>query len=413
MYDETEVITKDIQDQFIEDLNLAKLAMLNKSNFAFIGSLIYKISIKPNVSVRTLALDPMNNSMLINPNWFNQLEAEHKASALAHEVFHYALQHDIRMGSKDPKLYQKACDEVVNNLLMDSKFQLPNDIPVDRRYQNKSSEEVYKMVVAEHKQNQTKPDNNNPLGDDLPKNQNNPNSKSNSDQNNNQLSQSQINDRNRAINQADTTNQLLSGKSIGSSSKAFGELFMDINEGKLNWLTILAEYFNELTQGELSPIAYERRYLPLGYYLPKRESDNKINKVALALDVSGSISTNQIKIFLDEIKAIKNQLDPEIIDVMTFNTRVVDVFSFKRDDDITKVKLNISGGTSLEPVFEHYNRPDNRPDFLLVFSDLECYMIPKKKEPDYKTTWLCFDNKHAEVEFGKLIHINSRDLKHE
>lgn len=386
------------ESQFREDINMAKLAILNKKNFAFFGSILYKLV--PVMTDRgTIALDGSSNKMYINANWFNGLSHEHKASALAHEALHYALQHDIRMGRKNPDLYQKACDEVVNNLLMDCSFSLPHDVPVNRHYQNQSTELVYKQVEQDfHDNNRDKNDlnNDNPFGNDLPRNQPN-------------ISQNSINERNRVSNQADLANQMATGKSMGTSSDTFAEFFKNINEGKLDWKTILSEHFNELTQGEPSYHDLDRRLLSLGYYEPVNESENKVKRVALALDVSGSITEQQIQIFLNEIKAIATNLEPEEIHVMTFNTGIVNTFSLKEPFKFNEIKLDIGGGTNLKPVFKYYNEKDNIPDFLVVLSDLEC--TPIKVEPTYPVIWLCFDNERAETHFGKLIHIKTEDLE--
>lgn len=380
--------------QFWEQFNLAKLATLNKKHFAFIGSMLYKLKISPTTEVRDIFLDGHNSTIKINPSWFNSLTPEYASSMLAHEVLHYSLQHDIRRGNKEPQLYQKACDEVVNNMLMDFGFKLPMDIEVNRNYQNQSLEQVYKQVFAEHQQQD--PDNSGSGGNDLPENQP-------------ALTNHQQNQRNRDLNQSEMADKASSGMGIGNSNEAFKQLFKEINEGKINWKQLLAEHFNELTQGEPSYHDLDRRMLSLGYYEPVNESENTCHRVAVALDVSGSISEEQIHIFLQEIKAIAESLNPELISVMTFNTGLVDVLEFKQGDDLSEIPLNIGGGTDLEPVFQYYNEPENLPEFLVVFSDLEVWGIPAK--PKYHTTWICFDNLHAEVPYGKLIHVNSGDLK--
>ena len=57
-------------------------------------------------------------------------------------------------------------------------------------------------------------------------------------------------------------------------------------------------------------------------FLPDYKSENKISKVAVAFDVSGSVTKAQIKAFLNEMKVIKNQLDPETMDVVSFNHEI-------------------------------------------------------------------------------------------
>ena len=396
-------LDNDITQKFWDHFNLAKLATLNKKHFAFIGSMLYKLKVEPDTSVRDVYLDGYNQTIRVNPSWFINLNPEEASAMMSHEVLHYALQHDIRRGNKLPNLYQKACDQVVNNMLMDFGFKLPQDIKVDRRYQNQTLEVIYKEILDEWNDNNNNDNNNNDNndnqsgGNDLPQEQP-------------QLNNHQQNQRNQQVHQSELADKATNGSGIGNSNEAFKNLFEDINDGKLDWRLILAEHFNELTQGEPSYHDLDRRSLALDLFEPVRESENAISKVALALDVSGSVSEEQIKIFLQEIKAIVSQLDPEKISIMTFNHDLVDVFEFNRGDDFYSVEINIGGGTDLVPIFKHYNKPQNIPEFLIVFSDLEVGWN-NVKQPKYHTTWICLDNPSVkEVPFGKLIHVKSKDL---
>lgn len=383
-------------NQFWEHFKLAKLAILNKKHFAFIGSMLYKLKVEPDISIKDVFLDGIYSTIKVNPSWFLSLNPEESASMLAHEVMHYALQHDIRRGKRNPALYQKAADHVVNNILMDFGFKLPTNIEVDRRFQNQTTDLVYKQVLMDYKNEEPDYDNT-PGSNDLPSD-------------NFDISNNVQNQRNRDIQQSELADKATGSPGIANSCEAFQQLFTDINQGKLNWKVLLAEHFNELTQGEYSYHDFDRRMLSLGYYLPIKESLGSVKRVAVALDVSSSVSEDQIKFFLKEIKAILLQLNPEIISVMTFNTGIVDVFEFKQDDDLSPIKIKIGGGTSFKPVFNHYNQKENIPQFLIIFSDLEVHWN-NITEPKYSTTFICLDNPEEQAPFGKTIHINSENLE--
>lgn len=384
----------------LDDFKEAKLRLINKPHNAFIGSLLYDLNFEPTHSVTTIALDSINQKLLANPEYFCTLTHEQQATVLAHEVYHYALMHDVRRGQRNPELYQKAADQVVNNLLASSGFELPSNVDYDTKYKNMSTETVYNYIEENHKNNQPNGNNNDPLGNDL---FNNSSSQ--------QPSQTQMNQMQQQIMKANAAEELSSGSSMsaGTSGGVFKQLFEEIKEGKLSWITILQEYFNEITQGELDYAFLNRRYLGYDLYLADSRSENQINKIALAFDVSGSVSEEQIKAFLNEMKLIKHQLDPEVMDVVTFNHNIVDIFEIQREDSFDKVHMDIGGGTELKPVFKHYMKEENSPEFLIVFSDLYCDEI---KEPTpFNTIWICIDNPKAKVNFGKLFHITSKELE--
>lgn len=402
---EYEFTEQNCLDDFIE----AKLRLITKPHNAFIGSLLYDLSFEPTHSVDTVALDSLEQKLYVNPEYFCRLTHEQQATVLAHEVYHYALMHDVRRGMRDKALYQKASDEVVNNLLASSGFEIPPDVEYDTKYKNMSTEYVYNFMEQERQQKQNQNNNNNnnnnnqnqqnngPLGNDLFNNGSN-------------MTQVQQNTIQQHIMKANTAEELASGIGMqaGNSGSIFETLFKEITEGKLSWIEILQEYLNEFQQGGIDYTRYNRRYLPMDLYLPDNRTEEQIEKVALAFDVSGSVSEEQIKAFLHEMKAIKSQLNPKTMDVVTFNHKIVDIFTISESDNFDEVTMKISGGTDLHPVFNHYLKPENKPEFLIVFSDLECE--PIEEPTPFNTIWICIDNNRAEVNFGKLFHIKSEDL---
>lgn len=408
MNQEHEYTEQNCLDDFVE----AKLRLINKPHNVFIGSLLYDLNIVPNYSVRDAFLDSIKQEIHLNPDYFCTLTHEQQATVLAHEVYHYALMHDLRRGQRDPELYQKAADQVVNNLLADGGFDLPINIEVDSKYAKYSTETVYNMMEDDVKNNSDEDGNGNSNGGGGSGNGSG-GGLSNDLNPNQQSDQDAINKAQASITKADAAEELANGSSMsaGNSGSVFETLFKEIKEGKLNWITILQEYMDELTQGEQSWARLNRRWLPYDIYAPDIVSENHIEKVALAFDVSGSVTQDEIKAFLNEMKLIKNQLDPETMDVVTFNHQIVDIFTIAKEDNFDEVKMNIDGGTNLHPVFRHYMKQENQPKFLIVFSDLYCE--PITQPTPFETIWVCINNAEAKTNFGKLIHVTSEELINE
>lgn len=386
-----------MQESTKEFLRLTKLHFLQKPNNAFLSTLLYNFNVIDDSGEQTISHNLDTQEIHINPDWFTKLTPAQAAGVLVEQLYHIGLLHEWRRGNRDAELYQKACDQVARHLVLTSGYELPPDVPKpESRYKNCSTEVVYNYMEknSNNNDNGNSPD---PLGHDV-----------NQNSNGNQQAQQKMH---QALQQASAANEAVSGKSYASFGQEFEELFKDITDGKLDWKTILQKWLNDLTQGELSFLRFDRRMIQFEMYFPDKISQNHIRKVALAFDVSGSVTKNQIKYFLDEMKSIKSQLDPEIIDVVSFNHDIVDIFKIKKQDNFDGVKLNIDGGTNLTPVFKHYSKPENKPEFLILFSDLECAPIPKNKAPKFPVIWICIDNPDAQVHFGKLLHIKSSDIK--
>lgn len=381
-----------------QNIQKVKLHILNKKQSAFISSMLYNLKIEAtNIDKIQLHTSEEKNAILINEDWFNQHQLAEQASILVHEVLHYSLQHDLRLGQRDPEIYQKACDQIVNNLLMDMEYELPNYEKnfTKPKYHNMAVEAVYKDIEQEQQDNKNQNQNNNSgsgFGSDLVFQSG---------------STAQQNQRTQQVLSADMSQQAQSNKSIGSDGSVFEQFFKDIKEGKLDWRTILAQYVDEISQNEMSYINFNRRYLPLDLYLPDTKGENTIERIALAFDVSGSVTEPETKAFLAEMRKIKNQINPEVMSVTTFNHQIVEQFNITKDKDLAQVTMKISGGTNLEPVFKYYNETKNNPLFLIVFSDMELY-LPKK--PKYPVIWICINNPDWKAPYGKIIHITSEDL---
>lgn len=393
-------------EECIKALDEAKLHMLTKQHNAFLSSLLYNFEVIPDdQNTKTIHHNLTESKIGVNSNWFCNLEPNLRATAIAEQLYHIAFMHEWRQGAKDPELYQKACDQVVRNMMVSAGFELLPDAPVETKYKNLSVENVYTEMEKQWKKGNNENDNgngngnnNDPLGNDVkPEN-------SQGDAPSPQAQQ-RIH---QALNNAAMAEEMTSGKQMAKEGQEFEHLFEDINKGKLAWNVILQNYLNERTQGEISYERFDRRMLPYDLYLPTNISQTNINKVAVAFDVSGSVTEEQIQAFLREMHTIKDQLNPKKMDVVTFNHDIVDIFTFTEYDQINNVTMDIGGGTDLKPVFNHYLKPANKPEFLIVFSDLECYPI-KNKTP-FDTIWVCIDNPRAEVNFGKLIHITTEEL---
>ena len=396
-----------MQESTKEFLRLTKLHFLQKPNNAFLSTLLYNFKVIDDSKEQTISHNLDTQEIHINPNWFTNLTPAQAAGALVEQLYHIGLLHEWRRGNRDTELYQKACDQVARHLVLTSGYELPPDVPKpESQYKNCSTEVVYNYMEQEQQRKKNNNNNGNgngngnspdPLGHDV-----------NQNSNGNQQAQQKMH---QALQQASAANEAVSGKNYASFGQEFEELFKDITEGKLDWRTILQKWLNDLIQGELSFLRFDRRMIQFEMYFPDKISQNHIRKVALAFDVSGSVTKDQIKYFLDEMKIIKSQLDPDIIDVVSFNHNIVDIFEIKKQDNFDKVKLNINGGTDLTPVFKHYSKPENKPEFLILFSDLECTPIPKNKAPKFPVIWICIDNPDAQVHFGKLLHIKSADIE--
>ena len=94
----------------------------------FFGSIALRLTLQP---------DPTCSDL-----WTDAL-----IGAQAHEVMHLACAHHVRREERDTALWNKACDIVVNQLLLDAGFSLPQGAVHDPAYAGFSVEALYSELA--------------------------------------------------------------------------------------------------------------------------------------------------------------------------------------------------------------------------------------------------------------------------
>ena len=409
--------------QFKKTIDTCKLSILNKANSYFMLSMLRRCEINDSLIVNTIKLDSSeeNPTIDINYEWFKNFSLENQCSILAHVCLHYSLQHDLRLNNRIESLYQKACDIVVNNVLNNMTYILPEKekgYAVIKKYSKLSVDEIYIDLLKDENI-----DSEETTANTINK-KNASYMKSYGDM---QFIRDpkKINDlkskRTEEIAEIPYSENILKDLELvpdakNSSSKGYSDdtetginsLFkLSDSDQDIDWKYLLHKYKTEISNEQLSYIKFNRRYIAHGLYLPEAIDIAKMETIAMAVDVSGSVEKNQLQCYLNEIKTIKDILDPKRMIINTFNAAIVDSITITEEvKDIDKLSLRTNGGTNLSPVFTYYNKPENKPKILLVFSDLDC--DPIIEEPDYDVIWICNDNPTATVNFGELIHIKTK-----
>jgi predicted metal-dependent peptidase len=93
--------------------------------------------------------------------------------------------------------------------------------------------------------------------------------------------------------------------------------------------------------------------------------------VAVAIDMSGSISKKQAAMFLGEIASMMDMFDGYKLHVFCFDTNAYGAQDFSSDnmDDIHEYEPQGGGGTDFSAIFDHLKSRDVETKRLIVFTD--------------------------------------------
>lgn len=157
----------------------------------------------------------------------------------------------------------------------------------------------------------------------------------------------------------------------------------------LSWQAILKKYVGTISANKRKTRMRLNRRQPERFDLSGRV-DDKVLKIAVAIDTSGSVDDHMIAQIFNEIFAILAKRKHEIT-VIECDAQVQRVYRVKNAGEIQK-KVAGRGGTCFSPVIEYVNNDKYFRDALLIyftdgFGERE---IPKPKT--YRNLWAVFDD---------------------
>lgn len=189
-------------------------------------------------------------------------------------------------------------------------------------------------------------------------------------------------------------------KSIGKGScpRALENLLDELLEPKVAWqdevLTIVSEH-NKKYKTWSTP---SRRHIHRKNYFPGKGKGETV-KFCIALDASGSIGTDEIKVFISEVAGAMNVLEDYELTVLDFSDRVHKHKTYKKGDEIDYT-FTESGGTDLSCITDYLVEREIFVDCLFVLTDNYTNKWP---DPDYAKKTVFVSTTKVTAPFGETI----------
>ena len=295
----------------------------------------------PTQTLPTAATD--GKDIFYNPDFLQSLSGPQQDGLLLHEVLHAALLHVLRRGARDAQLWNIAADIVVNGIICQQGcFKLPEGAIRDEKLENFSVEEIYELL----QQQQTCPFclNNpdlleTPPGDNVEEQGLHPQELDTlSEAKKAELESHWRNAMQQAAVIARTSNQ-------GRLPAGIERELTALDQAQLDWRSYLWRY---LVKTPTDYTEFDRRFIGRGLYLETLQGESV--KVYVAIDTSGSIDNQQLKMFLSEVNGILNSYPHLECELYYADADVYGAYELNPDSDIPKPKGG--GGTSFVPFFD-------------------------------------------------------------
>jgi len=321
---------------------------------------------------------------------------------ILHECYHKMYQHLTtwkHLYDKHPKVANVACDYVINIQLVDGDngegfIKMPKVGLLDAQYRDMDTAQVFHQVYDSIPEG----DDGSGIGDGM-------------DDHDwdgaEQLSEEEKGDLEREVEEAIRQGVLVAGKLGSGGARDLEELL----KPQIDWRDVLREFISTTCAGkDFSTWARpNRRFVSTGVYMPSGISE-KVGELVIAIDTSGSIGQCELTTFLSEIKSVCDNVRPERIRLLYWDTRVCadETYDHAETDTLVQsTKPAGGGGTDVNCVSEYMTEHKIDPQAVIVFTDGYVYDWGTWTCP---VLWAVYDNKQAKPDCGKTVHIDSNKL---
>lgn len=366
------------------EFDKVKLDTFLGKNAAFLAPLLCSMNFSWVTDIDTAETNGI--SILWNPKFFLELDKPTRVTVLMHELWHVAFLHNIRRGTRDPEIWNIACDYTVNNILDNEGYNMKGfPYYIDHQYDGMSTEEIYQQLSSFP--NMTKlPD----WTPDLVEPQGTP------EEIQNQIQQITSNVMTAAHQSS------MAGK--GGAPAEIETMLKHFLTPKIPWELHIYNWMADLIETDFTWRRPNRRHSEI--YLPSIEEDEgRLECLNYYLDVSGSVSDRDVLRFNSEVKYIWETFQPKKINMILFDHMIQREYVLNEGDNFDEVVITGRGGTQLEPVRAHIL--ETKPTAAIVFSDMGCTpMQVFSHEEMIPILWVGVnaDTSHK-ITMGKIIYI--------
>lgn len=412
----------------------------------FFGHLLMRLRLRADENCVQLWTD--GKTLGFHPAFAAALPPDRLLGALAHEVLHLACGHHVRRGNRDAALWNEACDVVVNALLLEAGFRLPEGFVQRPALAGCSADAVYDTLLRE-RQGTTSGLSGQPRPGGSAAARPAPREIS-AETGRAQLRQEQVvPEADRAARSAgrrsaheaprrrppiptfngevrdapalreapgpdteadlrrrtdrEVREALRRARHAGRIPAGFLRLWRREGAGRTDWAAILRRFVAHCAENDFTWCSPNRRFLHTGCYLPGRR-DVRIPCLAVALDCSGSVDKEALSAFMRELELALLPYEADVV-ILCHDCRVQSVARGHGRDILRQVQPQGGGGTDFRPVGRRLEEEGLRPACLIWFTDLECDLFPPA--PPCPTLWLVWGDNDRQPPFGERVRLTT------
>jgi predicted metal-dependent peptidase len=381
--------------------------LMKHQNFCLFAGLfmIGKVEVRDKTSSGTAQTNGVD--VVYDRGFVDSLNDKQLAFLILHENMHKAYRHLVvwqPLRKKNAQLANMACDYVINLQIHDydpdnNMTDFPTDAEgnvlglIDERFRGMDSGQVFKILEDEQEEGGGGGGGEPLDGHEWDEAQG--------------MSDSDKEEVAKEIEQALRQGSMLVGKMGGNVSREIGDMLVP----KVDWREALRDFVKTAMQGKDKTTwkRLHKRYIASDLIMPSSYSE-KVGGIAIGVDTSGSIGGEELNQFLSEVKSICDEVSPEQIDLMYWDTHVASRETY-RDNELAGLveTTKPAGGGGTEPacVPKFMKKHDMKPECLIILTD---GYIPNQDPSDWAiespVLWCIKGNSNFNQSVvGKVVHV--------
>ena len=359
----------------------AHVSLMKNPNYCLYSGvfMVGKVEIKDDVPTAcTNGRDVMYGRAFID-----KLSESNVKGVILHENLHKAFRHTTmwkHLYDKHAQMANMACDYVINQMIVDSdphgqEVALPKEGLLDPKYRGMDSQQVFNDLMKQAKQGsvhvKTVGDQ---AGKDVPVDQEgNGEGMEGLDEHDwegaKEMDAKEKEALAKDIDQALRQGAILAGKMKGNVPREV----TDALEAKVDWREAMREFVNSfcMDKDESTWRRPNRRWIDQDVYMPSLIGES-VGRIVVAIDMSGSIGSEEIGQFLGEVRKICDTVKPEGIDLLYWDTDVCQHEKYEQDqldNLLSSTKPKGGGGTDPRCIPRYIKDHKLKPECAVVLTD--------------------------------------------
>lgn len=363
-------------------LQKAKIALMRSPKFALLSGILMVGKTRVDDNIPTACTNGRDERY--GRAFVKELSDKELNFLVAHEGYHKMYRHLTtwrKLHDEDHSLANSACDYVINLQLQDmdpseTLIAMPRykDGPhkgkrmglCEERFRNMNTKQVFDILKQEKKDRGEGDGDGDGDGDGGGFDEHDwADAKNMSDADKKEL----LKEIDQAIRQGIMAHQKIAGTGAGGLDRELEGLL----EPKVDWREVLREFVKATCNAKdaSSWRRPNRRFLSTGTYMPSMIGE-KVGHLVVGVDMSGSIGAQEQAEFLSEVKAIAEDVNPEVVDLLYWDCEVArhEVYEGAEVSNIIQsTKPRGGGGTSPSCVSAYLKEKAIVPECIIILTD--------------------------------------------